>query len=603
VTTEETTAAGGANHHAAHVPAEANWRRRFRAPRTTLPQWADDAPDRLLYGSNDGGRWEIYAWDRSTDSHRQVTDRREGTLHGQIAPDGERIWWFDDTDGDELGRWMVERFDGSDRRLAAEGRDRAYDTGLNIGPSVAIMGRSTDEGASIDVLAEGQTPRRIYQHREESWLGGLSADERLHVFHHSEAGDARHAALRAVDLDGNIVDELSDGPGLGLQSMGFPLVAGDDRVLVLHERHDLKRPLIWWPRSTDILEIALDLPGDIEASWYPNGKALLITHEHAGRSSMFRYDLDAGELVQLRTPVGVIAEASARPDGNVWYLWSDSATPPQVRSTDGSAVLTPSADVAPGGVRYSDLWVGDIHALVAEPSTQRPHPTIFSIHGGPEAHDRDSFSPAIQAWIDHGLAVVLVNYRGSTGYGRAWRDALTGNPGLTELEDIAAVWDRVVADGIADPKRIVLSGASWGGYLTLLGLGLQPERWTLGVAGVPVADYVAAFEDEMDPLKAYDRALFGASPDEDPELYRVRSPITYIDEVRVPVMILAGENDPRCPIRQIENYIGRLTELGKPHEVLRYEAGHGSLRTDERIRQMEAEMDFVARKLGTAPPL
>ncbi len=583
--------------------AEADWRRRFTAPRTTLPQWADDAPDRLLYGSNATGKWELYAWDLASAQHRQVTDRREGTLEGLIAPNGESIWWFDDTDGDEFGRWVVEGFAGDSPQVIGEEFGRAYNTGLNIGRNLAIVGRSTDEGSSIYVVSEGAEPRRIYDHREESWLGGLSADEGLVCFHHAEHGDSRHAALRAVDLDGNVVGELSDGPGLGLKSMGFSLVSGDDRVLVLHERHDLKRPLIWWPRSGEMREIALDLPGDIEASWYPDGTAILITHEHAGRSSMFRYDLDAGELLLLPTQPGVIAEASARPDGIVWFLWSDSASPAKVLSTDGSVVLTPSTDVAPGGVRYADLWIGDIHALVAEPPTPRPHPTIFSIHGGPEAHDRDSFSPMIQAWVDHGLAVVLVNYRGSTGYGRAWRDALTGNPGLTELEDIAAVWDRVVADGIADPERVVLSGASWGGYLTLLGLGMQPERWTLGVAGVPVADYVAAFEDEMDPLKAYDRALFGASPEENPELYRVRSPITYIDEVRVPVMILAGENDPRCPIRQIDNYLARLTDLAKPHEVLRYDAGHGSLRTDERIRQMEAELSFVARNLGTSQPL
>jgi dipeptidyl aminopeptidase/acylaminoacyl peptidase len=197
----------------------------------------------------------------------------------------------------------------------------------------------------------------------------------------------------------------------------------------------------------------------------------------------------------------------------------------------------------------------------------------------------------------------MVNYRGSSGYGRAWRDALTGNPGLTELADIAAVHERVVAEGIAARDRIVLSGASWGGYLTLLGLGLQPELWALGVAGVPVADYIAAYEDEMDPLKAYDRALFGASPDEDPQLYLDRSPLTFIEQVQVPVMVLAGENDPRCPIRQIDTYLARLSELGKPHEVIRYDAGHGSLRTDERIRQTEAELDFVARHLGTTPPL
>ena len=149
----------------------------------------------------------------------------------------------------------------------------------------------------------------------------------------------------------------------------------------------------------------------------------------------------------------------------------------------------------------------------------------------------------------------------------------------------------------------MLSGASWGGYLTLFGLGTQPERWALGVAAVPVADYLAAYEDEMDPLKAYDRALFGASPGADPQRYRDRSPLTFIEDVHVPLMILAGENDPRCPIRQIDNYLAQLSALGKPHEVLRYDAGHGSLLTDERIRQTEAQLAFVARHLGTSPPL
>jgi dipeptidyl aminopeptidase/acylaminoacyl peptidase len=241
--------------------------------------------------------------------------------------------------------------------------------------------------------------------------------------------------------------------------------------------------------------------------------------------------------------------------------------------------------------------------FVAEPAGPRPHPTIFQIHGGPTAHNRDDFSPLVQAWVDHGFAVVMVNYRGSTGYGKAWRDALEGNPGLTEVEDIAKAHGYVVAQGIADPARIILSGNSWGGYLTLLGLGTQPERWALGIAGVPVADYVAAYEDEMEPLKAFDRALFGGSPSEIPEVYRERSPITYVERVRVPVMVLAGENDPRCPIRQIDNYLARLRELGKPHDVYRYQAGHGSLVVDETLRQVEGQLAFALRALGMPGPL
>jgi len=230
-------------------------------------------------------------------------------------------------------------------------------------------------------------------------------------------------------------------------------------------------------------------------------------------------------------------------------------------------------------------------------------PLVVEVHGGPTAHDVDAFGAYVSAWVDHGYAVVQVNYRGSTGYGSAWRDALDKRVGHIELEDVLAVRDHLVDAGVADPARVVLAGASWGGFLTLLGLGTQPSSWSLGIAGVPVADYVAAYEDEMEGLKAFDRALFGGAPSDVPDKYADSSPITYVEEVRAPVLVLAGENDPRCPIRQIENYLDRLQARGHPHEVYRFDAGHGSLVDDERVRQMRVELAFAARHLGTAPPL
>jgi dipeptidyl aminopeptidase/acylaminoacyl peptidase len=122
------------------------------------------------------------------------------------------------------------------------------------------------------------------------------------------------------------------------------------------------------------------------------------------------------------------------------------------------------------------------------------------------------------------------------------------------------------------------------------------------VAVVPVADYVAAFEDEMEPLKAFDRALFGGTPAERPDFYRERSPLTHAGSVRAPVLVVAGRNDPRCPIRQIENYLARLRELGKPHELYEFPAGHASKVVEEQVRQMERQLDFAHRHLGTPAP-
>jgi acetyl esterase/lipase len=582
---------------------EAAWRRRFRAARVTLPGWARARPERAVYASNASGTWELYAWDLTADAHRQVTDRPEGTLRGTIDPSGEWIWWFDDDKGNELGRWVVEPFTGGEApRPVAPDLAPAYGAGLAIGDGVAVIGRSIDDLTTIHVVRDGESPSLVYAHHEDAGVGGLSRDGTHLAFTHSEAGDSRHPDLRVVDLDGATLADLSDGPGKALWPMGWSRVPGDPRLLVGHERRDLPRPMVWSPIDGTEVELDLDLPGEVDASWYPDGSALLLSHDHRGRSELYRYDLATRTTEPIPTEPGVVGGARVRPEGELWYSWTSAATPPEVRAGT-SVLLRPPGEPAPTGTPYEDLDVEGIHGFVARPpGTRGPDPTLFFVHGGPESHDADAFSPEPQAWVDHGYAVVLVNYRGSSGYGQAWRDAIEGNPGLTELDDLARVHDHVVAAGIADPARVVLAGHSWGGYLTLLGLGRQPERWALGIAGVPVADYLAAYEDEMEPLKAFDRALFGGSPDEIPDAYVERSPLTYVDHVRVPVMVLAGENDPRCPIRQIDNYLARLAEAGIPHETYRYDAGHGSLVIEERIRQVEAMLAFAAAHLATPPP-
>ncbi len=223
---------------------------------------------------------------------------------------------------------------------------------------------------------------------------------------------------------------------------------------------------------------------------------------------------------------------------------------------------------------------------------------MFSLHGGPHAADEDRFSAMRAAWVDAGFVVVEINYRGSTGYGSAWRDAIEGRPGLTELADVAAVQDHCAAAGLVDPDRCLVEGWSWGGYLALLAAGTQPDRWAAAIAGVPVADYLAAYADEMEQLRAFDRALFGGSPEQVPQVYRTASPLTYVDRVRAPVLVLAGENDPRCPIRQIDNYLDALAARPEVrYEVARFDAGHGSLVVAETLKQVATEIGFARRAL------
>ncbi|ANZ17245.1 peptidase [Streptomyces noursei ATCC 11455] len=596
-----------------------DWEKRFRAPRIGLPEWAEYAPDRSLFVSNATGTFELYTWDRATGTQRQATDRPHGTTDGTLSPDGEWVWWFSDTDGDEFGVWMRQPFAGGPDEPAVPGLAPSYPGGLAISrDGTVVVGCSTDEdGSTVHVARPGQPPVEIYRHRESAGVGDLSHDGSLIAIEHTEHGDAMHSAIRVVRPDGTTVAELDDTNGgteeLGLSVMGFAPVDGDSRLLVGHQRRGRWEPMIWDPLTGGETALEIDLPGDVGADWYPDGSALLVEHEYQARSELWRYELatppagadaQGAPLTRVETPAGTVSGATARPDGTVEFLWSSAAQPPEVRSTAGTVVLDPPGMKAPGSVPVTDAWVdgpgGRIHALVQQPPGAGPFPTVFEIHGGPTWHDSDAFASSPAAWVDHGFAVVRVNYRGSTGYGRAWTDALKHRVGLIELEDIAAVREWAIASGLADPQRLVLAGGSWGGYLTLLGLGTQPDAWALGLAAVPVADYVTAYHDEMEALKAMDRTLLGGTPEEVPERFEASSPLTYVDAVRAPVYISAGVNDPRCPIQQVENYVQRLEKRGHPHEVYRYDAGHGSLVVEERIKQVRLELDFAHRHLTSA---
>jgi dipeptidyl aminopeptidase/acylaminoacyl peptidase len=468
----------------------------------------------------------------------------------------------------------------------------------------ALDSAENSVAAAAEAEPSSHPPRLIYAHAEDAQVGPLSADDALLVIAHNEHGDARHPALRVLRIaDGEPVADLWDGEGLGLEPQDFAPPPGDHRLLVTHERRGRQELLIWDPLTGHQQEVDLGLEGEVSgAEWYPEGDALLVTVDHHARSRAHRVTLDPFSITRVSPAAGSVLAAAARPAGGTWMLWSSAAHPPTVVDASGAVVLTAPGRRAPGSVPVEDLWVqgpgGPIHVLLRRPvGPAGPLPLIFDVHGGPTWHNPDAFSPYVAAWVDHGFAVAQVNYRGSTGYGSAWRDANEAAVGRIELADVVAVRDHLVAAGVADPARIVLQGASWGGYLTLLGLGLYPDLWAAGIAAVPVADYVAAYQDESEGLKAFDRSLFGGSPAELPEVYRTASPISYLDAVTAPVLILAGVNDSRCPLRQIENYVAGLERRAHPHQVYRFEAGHGSLVDAEQIRQLQTELAFITRTL------
>jgi dipeptidyl aminopeptidase/acylaminoacyl peptidase len=313
-------------------------------------------------------------------------------------------------------------------------------------------------------------------------------------------------------------------------------------------------------------------------------------------------DPASGSLEEAATREGTIHEAGFRPGGELWYRTDSSVEPPSVRGGDGETVLRLPVDPPPPGTRSRWLsWsnpAGDpIHGFITTPSGSGPFPTIASIHGGPEWHHTDLWDPGLQAFVDEGFAVLQVNYRGSTGRGKTFREALKGNIGFPETEDIVAGVDHVVSSGVADPQALFLEGWSWGGYLTTLIAGLHPDRWRAACAGIPVGDYVAAHYESAPTLRAWDLATMGGSPMELPELYRERNPMTYVDRVEAPMLLIAGEHDSRCPLGQVMVYAHALRARNHDVDVHLYDGGHHALQVEEKIAHARRSIDFFTRHL------
>src|ERR1700690_432962 len=469
------------------------WELRFRAPRVTLPAWAKERPSRSVFVTDAPGRPEVFCWDQGTRVLRQVTSRPQGTRHCAITSSGNWAWWFNDTEGDELGVWMRQPFTGGPDEQAAPDLKPAWSAGLALGVrDHVLLGCTADDETAVWLVFPDRHTEVVYRHEEPALAVDLSRDLDLVVVAHSEDPAAEYPGVKILRLDGHTVADLG-GQGIGYSAVGFAPVAGDRRLLLLRQSGERWGPVIFDPATGDELVADSGLPGEIGAEWYQDATALLVDHSWAGRSELYRYDLRHNALRRLDIPIGTVEHARTRPGGGLWYLWSSSERVPEFRVIDDRLDVRLPGWTAPPSIPAADVWIdgpgGRIHTLISTPpGGKAPHPAVFLLHGGPDDQDRDAFDAETAAWVDHGFSVIRVNYRGSSGYGQAWTDALRGGGRITEVADVAAVREHLVGFGFADSQRLILAGWSWGGFLTLLGLGLQPEVGAVGLAGAPVAD-------------------------------------------------------------------------------------------------------------------
>jgi dipeptidyl aminopeptidase/acylaminoacyl peptidase len=271
----------------------------------------------------------------------------------------------------------------------------------------------------------------------------------------------------------------------------------------------------------------------------------------------------------------------------------------------------------PEHVTFPTTEVGgstEAHALVypptnpdaAAPAGELP-PLVVVVHGGPTAAASPVLTLGVQYWTSRGFAVADVDYRGSTGYGRAYRDALQGRWGVADLDDVVAVVRYLASDAApahlrVDPARAVIRGGSAGGYTTLAALTFRPGVFAAGASHYGVADLAALAADTHSFESRYLDGLIAPWPAGE-AVYTERSPIHHVDALATPLAVFQGSEDRVVPPEQAEMMVAALREKGVPHAYLLFPGEQHGFRRAENIRaSLDGELSFYAQVLGFELP-
>jgi dipeptidyl aminopeptidase/acylaminoacyl peptidase len=346
----------------------------------------------------------------------------------------------------------------------------------------------------------------------------------------------------------------------------------------------------------------------------PDGKHISFTADVDGNEDIYRQDLATGKSTALLIPKGVNEPSGGHsafsPDGSrLLYIHNGPTEPADLWvyhvSTGKSEQITHSL-VA--GLRSEDMvepllvhypsrdgkWT--ISAFLYVPfnmARNGKNAAIVYLHGGPASQSMNSFNRFIQYAVNQGYMVLAPNYRGSTGYGKEFQQANLFDMGGGDLQDVLAGVDWIKQTGHLDPTKIAVMGGSYGGYLTMMAVTKAPGVWAAGVPIVPFVNWATEIEHEDPALQQSDLATMGDSV-KNKALYDERSPINFVDQIKAPLLLLAGGNDPRCPKEETQQVVDAIKKRGGTVDAKIYEnEGHGFARVENQIDAYKRIADFL----------
>ena len=562
------------------------------------------------------GRWAAWTWWKAgptadvyiapTDGlapPTRLTEGDENTVLVAWAPDSRSVLVRQDHGGDERARlYRVELQRPGVLQPLTEESPNYFLRGGELHPN----GRWLVYGANVDEAGVEIEQTWLYRHDLTTGARQALARPEKSAYYRPELNQQGTHILYArqdvhpaghqvwmVDIDGRDDREVINvGASAKAEASWLP---DGRRALVLAEAGTHRRVGLWDRETGEIRWLIDDPRRNIEAAFVPPGSAELVAvvvEVRAARNHASLLDIDTGAEMHLPDLPGDLLPLRSL-GGGVWAGQYYSSTQPFDLVRFSLDDLRPEAFVSLTRVwERTPLRPGDLAA--AEDfrwrsvdgleiqgwlyRTHNPRGTIIYVHGGPTAHSLDNLNPQIQFFVAQGYNVLDPNYRGSTGFGLAFQEAIKEDGwGGREQDDIRTGIDALIAAGIAVPGRVGVTGTSYGGYSSWCQITRCPPELVAAAAPIcGMTDLVVDYETTRPDLRSLSEEMIGGRPDQMPERYRERSPIHFVSNIKGRLLIVQGLRDPNVTPENVHVVAGALQASGVEYQVLAFgDEGHG----------------------------
>lgn len=580
------------------------------------------SPDgtQLLINSNRTGTFNVYALPIGGGEPVALTN---STSVGRFAisyfPRDGRILFSGDTGGDELDHVYVRALDGSIRDLTPGERLKAQFAGWSSDGSTFFIATNERDPAAFDVYAYDATSyerRIIFRNPGDIMPVAISPDGRHIALQKqlSSADSDLYIAEAGSDAAPHLVATSPDG-NINHSAYGF---TADSASLIYSTDAHGEFDQAWTYRLSDGNRAPL-----VQADWdvafvnhSPSGRYRVQALNADGSTALSIIDTRSGQPVALRgVPAGDLGGVQFSEDeSSVAFTVMTDTSPRDIfvaNLADGQArrlthALNPAIDEAQlveasvaRFASYDGLQIPGILYRPHEASATNPVPAIVFVHGGPGGQSRRGYSSMIQHLVNHGYAVYAINNRGSSGYGKTFFHMDDKRHGDVDLRDVVAARDWLAGqDWISD--RVAVMGGSYGGYMTAAALAFHPTTFDAGINIFGVTNWTRTLQSIPAWWGAQRTALFDemGDPATDAERHRAISPLFHAANIRRPLLVVQGANDPRVLQVESDELVAAVRANNVPVEYLLFpDEGHGFLRRENNIAASEAYVRFLDQHL------